>query len=101
MLLYCAVIARIVLRNNSRFGASNSRLRENKFPFSRRRELARKRLSWLVVFGVETVLSANNRENSLFHGNNRELRARRNVRCLSVPCFMRTLLLKRRRSVAL
>ena len=40
----------------SRFGGFNSRLGSNKFPFSRLRELARKDLIYLAVFGAKTAL---------------------------------------------
>jgi hypothetical protein len=78
LLLWRAAIACAVLRDNSRFGAFNSRLRGNEFPFSRRRELPGKGLICFTLVGAETALFAADRENSRFYGNNREVRARRN-----------------------
>src|SRR5215471_8729693 len=57
---------------NSRFAAFNSRLGVNKFPFSRQREFAGKRLIYLAVVDIKTALSGSNRKNSRFHGKNRE-----------------------------
>src|SRR5712691_1136988 len=74
VLFWCAAVARAVLRYNSRFAGSNSRLGANKFPFSRQRELAGKGLIYLAVFGADTALFRHNRENSRFHGKNREFR---------------------------
>src|SRR5215831_21312291 len=51
---------------------TNSRLGRKKFPFSRQRELTRKRLISLLVCGAETALLTQNRKNSRFHGNNQE-----------------------------
>jgi hypothetical protein len=62
----------LLLFCNSRFGAFNSRLGPNKFPFGRQRELAGKRLIRLAVFGAETALFASNEKNSRLHGKNRE-----------------------------
>src|SRR5262249_30730735 len=72
VLFWCTSIACAVLPQNSRFGALNSRLGANKFPFNGRRELTGKRLIHLILFGAETVLFSQDRENSRFHGNNRE-----------------------------
>src|ERR1700730_15816121 len=66
--------AAVVLGSNSRFGGFNSRLGPNKFPFSRLRELARKGLTYLTVFGAKTAVFGDNRKNSRFHGKNREFR---------------------------
>ena len=71
LLFWCAAV---VTGSNSRFGGFNSRLGPNKFPFSRLRELARKGLTYLTVFGAETALFEDNRENSRFQGKNREFR---------------------------
>src|SRR6266567_4932119 len=76
VLFWCAAVARAVLRYNSRFAVLNSRLGLNKFPFSRQRELPGKGLICLALFGAETALFGHNRENSRFHGNNREFRPR-------------------------
>src|SRR5712671_292774 len=73
VLSWCAAVARDVLRYNSRFGVFNSRFGPNKFPFSLLREFAGNGLICLAVFGAKTALIENNRENSRFHGNNREL----------------------------
>src|SRR5215469_15170154 len=59
--------------SNSRFGAFNSRLGPNKFPFSPLRGFAGKGLIWLAVFVTKPALIANNRKNSQLHGKNREL----------------------------
>src|SRR5882762_10716910 len=74
VLFWCAAVARAVLRYDSRFGGFNSRLSADKFPFSRPRELAGKSLIYLADSGSDTALIENNRENSRFHGNNREFR---------------------------
>src|SRR5215471_11509385 len=81
VLFSCAAVARAALSENSRFGAFNSRLREHKFPFSRRRELAGKGLIYFTLLGAETALFANDRENSRFHGNNREFRPWHHTQC--------------------
>src|SRR5262245_7264345 len=70
--VWCAAAARAVLGSSSRFGAFNSRLAPNKFPFSRLRELVGNGLIWLAVFDARTTLFGLNRKNSRFHGNNRE-----------------------------
>jgi hypothetical protein len=77
VLFLCAAIPRTLLHYNSRFDLFNSRLGANKFPFSWLRELAGKRLTYFDFRSAETVLFAEDRENSRFHGNNRELRAQR------------------------
>jgi len=71
-LLGRAAVARNARRRNSRFGGFNSRLAANKFPASGRRELSSKDLNCLAIFGARTALFGNNRQNSRFHGNNRE-----------------------------
>jgi hypothetical protein len=76
LVFWCATIARAILRDNSRFGAINSRLRGNKFPFGRRRELVGNGLIYFILFGAETVLFANVRENSRYDGKNQEFRPR-------------------------
>ena len=73
VLLWCTLDARDVLRQNSRFGGFNSRLGANKFPFGRVRELPAKDLICLRVSGAKTALFGHDRENSRFHGNNREI----------------------------
>src|SRR5215471_6966082 len=78
VLFWRAVVARAVPRCYSRFGIFNSRLGPDKFPFSRLRELAGKGLICLPFFGAVMAIFGNDRENSLFHGNNREFRGRRN-----------------------
>jgi hypothetical protein len=60
VLFWCAAVARAVLRYHSRFGALNSRLGANKFPFSRLRELPGKGLIYLAVFGAKVALFENN-----------------------------------------
>jgi hypothetical protein len=60
-------------RYNSRFSVFNSRLGANKFPFNLLRQLASKRLIYLVVFGLKTALFGHDRENSRFNGKNREV----------------------------
>ena len=69
LLFWCAAV---VTGSNSRFGGFNSRLGPNEFPFSRLRELARKVLTYLTVFAGKTAILGENRENSRFHGKNRE-----------------------------
>src|SRR5258705_11935871 len=81
VLFWCSAVTGDILRYNSRFGVFNSRLGRRKFPFPLLRELARKGLIRLALFGTRTALLGNNRENSRFHGNNREFcRHRRNER---------------------
>jgi len=74
VLFLCAAVARAVLRCNSRFGVFNTRLGPNKFPFPPLRELTGKGLTCLVVFAAKPAVFGQNRENSRFHGNNRECR---------------------------
>ena len=71
LLFWCAAV---VTGSNSRFRGFDSRLGSNKFPFSRLRELARKVLTYLTVFGAKTAVLGENRENSRFQGKNREFR---------------------------
>ena len=54
LLVWCAAVARGVLRDNSRFGIFNSRLAANKFPFSQQRELPGKGLIGIAIFDAET-----------------------------------------------
>ena len=58
----------------SRFGAFNSRLGPNKFPFSPLREFASKALNCLLVFVAKRYLHGANRQNSRLNGKNREFR---------------------------
>jgi len=74
VLLLCAAIAHRLYRRNSRFGAFNSRLEANKFPFGAPRELTPKGLFYFSFLDAETVHFANDRENSRFYGNKRECR---------------------------
>src|SRR5262249_21948653 len=74
VLFWCASVAGTVLPYDSRFGVSSSRLDANKFPFGRLRELGSKGLICFAIFGAKTALFENIRENSRFHGNNREFR---------------------------
>jgi hypothetical protein len=62
-----------ILPANSRFDRFNSRLGRRKFPFTPLRELAAKRLICLAILVAERRLSRQNRRNSRFCGNNREL----------------------------
>ena len=73
VLFWCSAMAGDILRYNSRFGVFNSRLSRQKFPFLLLRELAAKSLIYLDVFVVKTALVGNNRKNSRFHGNKREI----------------------------
>jgi len=72
VLFWCAAIAHRVHHHNSRFGVSNSRLGADIFPFSELGELGVKFLILLIRFGAVSALFGQNRQNSLFHGNNRE-----------------------------
>jgi hypothetical protein len=72
VLLLCAVCAYAIPRRNSRFGAFNSRLGANKFPFGQLRELTNNALIFFIVFGDQLALSAKKRKNSRFYGNYRE-----------------------------
>jgi len=75
VLLWCAAVARAVLRHNSRnsrLRGFNSRLDRKKFPFGRQRELPGKRLIDFAFRGAETALFEDNGENSRFDGNSRE-----------------------------
>jgi hypothetical protein len=74
VLVWCAALARGVLRYNSRFGVFNSRLGANEFPFKRQREFTSNGLISLAFFGAETALCGQNRKNSRFHGNKRQFR---------------------------
>jgi len=81
VLFWCSAVTGDILRYNSRFGVFNSRLRRRKFPFPLLRELAGKGLICLTVFAAKTAVIRRKRENSRFHGNNREFcRHRRNGR---------------------
>src|SRR5262245_31932246 len=72
MLWWCAAAA---LGANSRFGAFNSRLRGDKFPFGLLREFAGKGLIYPTVFVAIPGFGCVNRKNSRYHGNNREFPA--------------------------
>jgi hypothetical protein len=56
VLFWCSAVARDAPRYNSRFGAFNSRLGPNKFPFSLLRELSGKGLICLAVFAAKTAV---------------------------------------------
>jgi hypothetical protein len=73
VLFWYTAFARAVFHDNSRFGALNSRLGGNKFPFGRRRELADNGLICFTLLVAETAFLAGDRENSRFYGNNWEL----------------------------
>ncbi len=73
VLFWYSAVAGDALRYNSRFHGFNSRLSRRKFPFPSLRELAGKRLIYLTVFAVKDDGYRRNRENSRFHGNNREI----------------------------
>ena len=81
VLFWYSAVAGDALRYNSRFHGFNSRLSRRKFPFPSLRELAGKRLIYPTVFAVKDDGYRRNREDSRFHGNNREFcRHRRNER---------------------
>jgi hypothetical protein len=80
VLFWWAAIVRAVLRCNSRFGAFNSRLGANKFPFNRRRELAGNGLIYFPFRGAKTVLFARIEKISRFYGNNGNFATRQNGR---------------------
>ena len=75
VLFWCSAVAGDALRYNSRFGGFNSRLSRRKFPFPPLRELAGKSLNYFTVLAAKTTIIGENRENSRFHGNNREISA--------------------------
>jgi hypothetical protein len=56
VLFLCSSFVKDMLREDSRFGAFNSHLCPNKFPFSLRRELAGKGLIRLAVFAAKTAV---------------------------------------------
>src|SRR6516162_11384941 len=75
VLLWCAAVARAVLRHNSRnsrLRGFNSRLDRKKFPFGRQRESPGKGLIDFAFRDAETALFEDNGENSRFDGNSRE-----------------------------
>jgi hypothetical protein len=72
VLFWCSVVARDILGDNSRFGVLNSRLGRSEFPVSLPRESVRKGLIWLAVFAEKRGARGQNRQNSRFHGKNRE-----------------------------
>src|SRR6516165_4046999 len=74
VLLWCAAVARAVLRHNSRnsrLRGFNSRLDRKKFPFGRQRESPGKGLIDFAFRDAETALFEDNGENSRFDGNSR------------------------------
>jgi hypothetical protein len=73
LVLFCySAVSGDALRYNSRFDGFNSRLSRRKFPFPPLRELAGKSLDYFTVLEAKTTVIGENRENTRFHGNNRE-----------------------------
>jgi len=73
VLFWYSAVSGDALRFNSRFDGFNSRLSRRKFPFPSLPELAVKRLIYLTVLAVKDDGYRRNREDSRFHGNNREI----------------------------
>jgi len=88
LLFWCAALL-VGNSRHSRFDGFNSRLGENKFPFSRCRELTRNQLICLAVFGAKSALFGNNRKNSRSHGKNREFRPEHQRPTAAIVSFMK------------